>query len=222
MLVKVKAPNGRRATVTQEAEVFKADVLHVGADTVTLELAAQNIAYDKSSLEAPAGQPFDIKFTNNDAGVPHNVSIHQGSATGPEVFRGEIFVTSMEGGITKRITDTPWQERSVSFSPDGRTLVYAAEKDNNWNVYIAAIVRKEEPYFYASTVLKEEPVIATAASEANILRLRFGLVNGRAYTLKEVGQKFGLTRERIRQIESQALRRLRHPCRSRQLRDYLS
>ena len=50
----------------------------------------------------------------------------------------------------------------------------------------------------------------------------FGLVNGRAYTLKEVGQKFGLTRERIRQIESLALRRLRHPCRSRQLRDYLS
>ena len=56
------------------------------------------------------------------------------------VFRGEIFVTSMEGGITKRITNTPWQERSVSFSPDGRSLVYAAEKDNNWNVYTVSIV----------------------------------------------------------------------------------
>ena len=44
------------------------------------------------------------------------------------IFRGEIFVTSMEGGITKRITNTPWQERSVSFSPDGRSLVFAAEK----------------------------------------------------------------------------------------------
>lgn len=70
---------------------------------------------------------------------------------------------------------------------------------------------------------KVEEVLSTLSPrEANILRLRFGLVNGRAYTLKEVGQKFGLTRERIRQIESQALRRLRHPCRSRQLRDYLS
>lgn len=70
---------------------------------------------------------------------------------------------------------------------------------------------------------KMEEVLATLSPrEANILRLRFGLVNGRAYTLKEVGQKFGLTRERIRQIESLALRRLRHPCRSRQLRDYLS
>lgn len=70
---------------------------------------------------------------------------------------------------------------------------------------------------------KVEEVLGTLSPrEANILRLRFGLVNGRAYTLKEVGQKFGLTRERIRQIESLALRRLRHPCRSRQLRDYLS
>ena len=70
---------------------------------------------------------------------------------------------------------------------------------------------------------KVEEVLSTLSPrEANILRMRFGLINGRAYTLKEVGQKFGLTRERIRQIESQALRRLRHPCRSRQLRDYLS
>jgi RNA polymerase primary sigma factor len=58
--------------------------------------------------------------------------------------------------------------------------------------------------------------------EARILRLRFGLLNGHSHTLEEVGQKFGLTRERIRQIEGRALRRLRHPRRSRHLRDYLS
>ena len=58
--------------------------------------------------------------------------------------------------------------------------------------------------------------------EARILRLRFGLHNGHSYTLEEVGQKFGLTRERIRQIEGKALRRLRHPRRSRHLRDYAS
>ncbi|MXX49747.1 MAG: sigma-70 family RNA polymerase sigma factor [Chloroflexi bacterium] len=57
--------------------------------------------------------------------------------------------------------------------------------------------------------------------EARILRLRFGLQNGHSYTLEEVGQMFGLTRERIRQIEGRALRRLRHPRRSRKLRDYL-
>ena len=81
------------------------------------------------------------------------------------VFRGEIFVSSVEGGITKRITNTPWQERSVNFSKDGRSLVYAAEKDNNWNVYIVTIARKEEPYFYASTVLKQETVVDTPEEE---------------------------------------------------------
>ncbi len=69
---------------------------------------------------------------------------------------------------------------------------------------------------------KIEAVLATLSPrEARILRLRFGLENGRPYTLEEVGQKFGLTRERIRQIEGKALRRLRHPCRARQLREYL-
>ncbi len=70
---------------------------------------------------------------------------------------------------------------------------------------------------------KLEEVLSTLTPrEARILRLRFGLQNGRSYTLEEVGQKFGLTRERIRQIEGKALRRLRHPRRSRQLRDYLT
>jgi len=69
---------------------------------------------------------------------------------------------------------------------------------------------------------KLEDVLATLSPrEARILRLRFGLENGKAYTLEEVGEKFGLTRERIRQIEGKALRRLRHPMRSRQLREYL-
>ena len=68
----------------------------------------------------------------------------------------------------------------------------------------------------------EEVLTTLTPREARILRLRFGLHNGRSYTLEEVGQKFGLTRERIRQIEGKALRRLRHPRRSRQLRDYLN
>lgn len=68
---------------------------------------------------------------------------------------------------------------------------------------------------------KLDEVLSTLTPrEARILRLRFGLQNGRSYTLEEVGQKFGLTRERIRQIEGKALRRLRHPRRSRQLRDF--
>ncbi|MDQ7029559.1 MAG: RNA polymerase sigma factor RpoD [Ardenticatenia bacterium] len=58
--------------------------------------------------------------------------------------------------------------------------------------------------------------------EVQILQLRYGLKDGRSLTLEQVGKKYGLTRERIRQIEVQALRKLRHPSRSRRLRDYLS
>jgi RNA polymerase primary sigma factor len=57
--------------------------------------------------------------------------------------------------------------------------------------------------------------------EVRILQMRYGLVDGETYTLEEVGKKLGVTRERVRQIEAQALSRLRHPTHSRQLRDFL-
>ena len=76
----------------------------------------------------------------------------------------------------------------------------------------------------AFTLLKEqlEEVLETLTErERKVLRLRFGLDDGRARTLEEVGKEFKVTRERIRQIEAKALRKLRHPSRSRKLKDYL-
>ncbi|MDO6388808.1 S41 family peptidase [Pontibacter sp. BT731] len=75
------------------------------------------------------------------------------------IYRGEVFVSAVEGSVTKRITNTPEQERNVSFSPDGKSLLYASERGKNWKIYKTDIVRKEEPYFYASTLLKETPLI---------------------------------------------------------------
>ena len=76
----------------------------------------------------------------------------------------------------------------------------------------------------AATLLKEQlgEVLNTLTDrEQKVLRLRFGMNDGRARTLEEVGKEFDVTRERIRQIEAKALRKLRHPSRSRKLRDYL-
>ena len=76
----------------------------------------------------------------------------------------------------------------------------------------------------SQTLLKEQlaEVLKTLTPrEEKVLRLRFGLEDGRPRTLEEVGKEFNVTRERIRQIEAKALRKLRHPSRSKKLRDFL-
>ena len=89
------APSGSAApggSAGAEAPTPAADV------TIT----AHNIAYDVTEVSAPAGRPFTIAFVNNDAGVPHNVSIHKDSPTGPEVWKGDIF-----NGVETRIYQVP-------------------------------------------------------------------------------------------------------------------
>jgi len=74
------------------------------------------------------------------------------------------------------------------------------------------------------TLLKEqlnEVLHTLTPREEQVLKLRFGLLDGHTRTLEEVGKEFDITRERIRQIEAKALRKLRHPSRSKRLRDYL-
>ncbi len=106
--------------------------------------------------------------TAKNVAVNGNVRSFSLSPNGKEiafVSRGEVYVTSVDGTQTKRITNTPQQERMVEWAPNGKSLIYAAERNDNWDVYTASVVRKEEPYFYAATVIKEEPLIATNAEE---------------------------------------------------------
>ena len=113
----------------------------------------------------------------------------------------------------------------VSWRPLSLERPVGEEEDTELGAFIEDDTTPTPTQSAYQHLLKEkvEEVLATLTPrEARILRLRFGLQNGRSYTLEEVGQKFGLTRERIRQIEGKALRRLRHPRRSRQLRDYLT
>lgn len=73
-----------------------------GATGTTLEITASGVAFDKAELTAPAGVAFQIRFTNNDAGIPHNVAIHKDSPTGEIVWQGEIF-----NGVDTRTYDVP-------------------------------------------------------------------------------------------------------------------
>jgi Tol biopolymer transport system component/C-terminal processing protease CtpA/Prc len=85
------------------------------------------------------------------------------SPSGKEVaftYRGDVFVAGVDGGGTKRITKTPEVERGLEFSPDGKALIYASERGGKWAIYEARRQRAAEPYFYASTVVTETPVVS--------------------------------------------------------------
>jgi len=98
------------------------------------------------------------------------------------------------------------------------------EKDSELGSFIEDDETPPPPEAAEQTLLRttlDELLTSLRPREERILRMRFGLQDGYHYTLEEVGRKFGLTRERIRQIEKQALQRLRHPRRSRRLKGYL-
>ena len=100
----------------------------------------------------------------------------------------------------------------------------ARRRTATWATSSPTTTPRPRPRPPASTLLKEQlaDVLKTLTPrEEKVLRLRFGLEDGRTRTLEEVGKEFNVTRERIRQIEAKALRKLRHPSRSKKLRDFL-
>ena len=75
------------------------------------------------------------------------------------VLHGDVYVTSIDYKTTRQITDTPEQERNINFSPDGRSLVYASERNGLWQIYQTSIVKKDEKQFTYATDLKEEQLV---------------------------------------------------------------
>ena len=81
------------------------------------------------------------------------------------IVRGDVFVTSTNYPTTKQITNTPAGESALSFAPDNRTLVYASERTGNWQLYMAKIIRKEDPNFPNATLIEEEVLLPSKTVE---------------------------------------------------------
>ena len=78
------------------------------------------------------------------------------------VMHGDVYVTSVDYNTTKQITDTPEQERSIDFSPDGRSIVYAAERNGLWQIYQSTIKNKKEDLFTYATEIEEEQLVKSS------------------------------------------------------------
>jgi len=113
----------------------------------------------------------------------------------------------------------------LSLEPMSLEMPIGAEEDSSLGDFIEDESVLGPMDAVSRELLKEQmqdALHSLSERERRVLKLRFGLEDARSWTLEEVGDKLGVTRERIRQIEAKALRKLRHPVRSRKLRDYLA
>lgn len=126
--------------------------------------------------QQPNGKPAKVKIslTHDDSDQIKDLRFTTGATsaiTSPDgkqvafIVRGEVFVTSTDYATTKQITHTPAAEKSLSFSPDGRTLAYASERTGNWQLFLAKIARDEEANFSNATVIKEEVLLPSSTVE---------------------------------------------------------
>lgn len=113
---------------------------------------------------ATDNQENKLKYINFSTGA-REMAVSPGGKEVAFVIRGDVFVASVEYGTTRRITNTPEQERNVSFSPDGRSVLYAAERNGLWNVYQSTLTHKEdESFVYAKDFKEEQLTNSTLAS----------------------------------------------------------
>ena len=137
----------------------------------------------------------DLSFTNE----AHQPVVSKDGKQIAFVTRGEVFVTSTEYATTRRISQTAGAEADVDFAPDGRTIVYASERNGNWQLYTASIVRKEDLNFANATLIKEESVFPELPA-LNLLdsKIDFSQVERRSPKYSPDGKKIAFIEDRIK------------------------
>ena len=137
----------------------------------------------------------DLSFTNE----AHQPVVSKDGKQIAFVARGEVFVTSTEYATTRRISQTAGAEADVDFAPDGRTIVYASERNGNWQLYTASIVRKEDLNFANATLIKEESVFPELPA-LNLLdnKIDFSQVERRSPKYSPDGKKIAFIEDRIK------------------------
>ena len=137
----------------------------------------------------------DLSFTNE----AHQPVVSKDGKQIAFVARGEVFVTSTEYATTRKISQTAGAEADVDFAPDGRTIVYASERNGNWQLYTASIVRKEDLNFANATLIKEESVFPELPA-LNLLdnKIDFSQVERRSPKYSPDGKKIAFIEDRIK------------------------
>jgi tricorn protease len=152
-------------------------------------------------------QKLSISVIRDDDPVISNLSFTSGarqpvvSKDGKQiafVVRGEVFVTSTEYTTTRRISQTAGAEADVDFAPDGRTIVYASERNGNWQLYTASIVRDEDLNFANATLIKEECVFPELPALELEGEIDFSQVERRSPKYSPDGKKLAFIEDRIK------------------------
>ncbi|MCK5878266.1 MAG: PD40 domain-containing protein, partial [Holophagae bacterium] len=107
--------------------------------------------------EDPAGTGVDLL----DVGKATDFAVSSNGKEIAVVFRGDVFAVSVESGATRQVTRTPGAERDVSFSPDGKIILYSSERKGSINIYQSKLFQPDEKYFFNATLFNETPVLET-------------------------------------------------------------
>ena len=159
--------NPKETAALTSLEKFPVRFLSISNDGL-MSFSYDGELYTLKKGEEPKKLEVTIKtqaISNSDSYIEINGGVRDMSISpdGKEIAfiaRGEVFVTSVDGALTKRITNTPEQEQFVEFGPDGKSVIYASERDNKWKIFQSTKMRAEEPFFFASTLIEEKPLIS--------------------------------------------------------------